>query len=188
MPEPGPRAAARGRIVAQRPAGDAWVTTAESDGPPVVPHSPCGGDEPCPWRRDAPAGQFPPEAYRLSAPTTYDQSTRAFGCHSSTPERVRVCAGWVLRGAGDNFRVRMWVLNGDIDVPHLPEGVELYDSYREMAIANGVAPDDPAIAPCRGNGMHWQYRSADDGNRPRDEAARPLVVRPGGQTGAGERA
>ncbi|MFE7114083.1 DUF6283 family protein [Streptomyces sp. NPDC057654] len=29
--------------------------------------------------------------------------------------------------------------------PELPEGVELYDSYAEMAIANGVDPDDPAL-------------------------------------------
>lgn len=27
--------------------------------------------------------------------------------------------------------------------------VELFPSYRAMAEANGVAPDDPILAPCR---------------------------------------
>lgn len=31
------------------------------------------------------------------------------------------------------------------------DGIALYDSYREMAVANGVPPDDPIIAPCRAN-------------------------------------
>ena len=30
------------------------------------------------------------------------------------------------------------------------DGLDLYDGYRSMAIANGVDPADPAIAPCRG--------------------------------------
>jgi hypothetical protein len=29
--------------------------------------------------------------------------------------------------------------------------VELYDSYREMAAANSVEPDDPALTPYRGD-------------------------------------
>ena len=28
-------------------------------------------------------------------------------------------------------------------------GHELHDNYREMAIANGVSPDDPSLAECR---------------------------------------
>jgi len=30
-------------------------------------------------------------------------------------------------------------------------GVALFDSYAEMAIANGVEPNDPVLAPCRSN-------------------------------------
>ena len=29
------------------------------------------------------------------------------------------------------------------------DGLELFESYREMAIANGVDPDDPVLADCR---------------------------------------
>lgn len=29
------------------------------------------------------------------------------------------------------------------------DGHELFENYRAMAIANGVAPDDPILAPCR---------------------------------------
>jgi hypothetical protein len=28
-------------------------------------------------------------------------------------------------------------------------GHRLYDNYRSMAVANGVDPDDPILAPCR---------------------------------------
>ncbi|AVK09334.1 DUF6283 family protein [Pseudomonas aeruginosa] len=30
-------------------------------------------------------------------------------------------------------------------------GVDLFDSYAEMAIANGVDPEDPILKPCRNN-------------------------------------
>ena len=29
----------------------------------------------------------------------------------------------------------------------------LYETYREMAIANGVSPDEPALVPCRDDGQ-----------------------------------
>ena len=36
-----------------------------------------------------------------------------------------------------------------------PDGVELYESYRAMAIANGVDPRDARIAPCRADDEEW---------------------------------
>jgi hypothetical protein len=33
------------------------------------------------------------------------------------------------------------------------------NSYRDMAIADGVASDDPALARCHGNGIDYDTRS-----------------------------
>ncbi len=141
-------------VLGTRAAGEVWgVTTSEGYGPPSVQRSPCGGEEPCPWRRDAPAGQFPAEAFRLSAHTSYDQSEAVFGCHGADPQQPRMCAGFLLRGAGDNLAVRGWLARGGLSVPVLPDGPE--DSYREMALANGVDPDDPVLEPCRGDGVDF---------------------------------
>ncbi|WP_433426304.1 DUF6283 family protein (plasmid) [Microtetraspora malaysiensis] len=101
----------------------------------------------CPWRTDAPVGAFPPEVYRHSARTTYDMATSAFGCHMSGSARPKTCAGFLLRGASDNLMVR--VSRADYSAVH--STVELYADYRQMAIANGVGPDDPALTPCRGD-------------------------------------
>ncbi|MFJ4526197.1 DUF6283 family protein [Streptomyces sp. NPDC088810] len=70
-----------------------------------------------------------------------------FGCHSSTAEAPRVCAGWILRGASGNRQVQDLLRSQRMQAPTLPEGVELYDDYAEVAVANGVAEDDPALAP-----------------------------------------
>lgn len=143
---PQPTATTAGRVVAQRPADDVWgVTTVVYDGPPVGQPRPCGGDEPCPWRRDARPGQFPAEAFQHSAATSQPGSKRRFGCHSSSLEQPRMCAGWLLRGAQHNAAVQRVLADGTVPRPELPAGVELYDSYAEMAVANGVAPDDPAL-------------------------------------------
>ncbi|WP_439681686.1 DUF6283 family protein [Embleya sp. MST-111070] len=137
-------------VVAVRPADDVWgVTTVAHAGVPSAPVRPCGGVEPCPWRRDAPPGQFPAAAFELSAPTSAPGSTRRFGCHSSTPARPLVCAGWLLRGADGNPQIREPLRTGRLVPPEIPDGVELYDSYTEMAIANGVAPDHPALRALR---------------------------------------
>lgn len=101
----------------------------------------------CPWRKDAPTGVFPPEVFRHSARTAYDLATSKFGCHTSGREKPATCAGFLLRGASDNLAVRM----SREDFSGVHSLVELYGSYREMAVANGVDPDDPALAPCRGD-------------------------------------
>ncbi|MGW0673549.1 DUF6283 family protein [Streptomyces sp. NPDC002746] len=137
-----------GTVTQQRPAGPVWgVTSVDYQGPPVAQRSPCAGAERCPWRRDAGAGIFPAEAFRLSAPTSYPDSDRRFGCHSSPAEAPRVCAGWLLRGAPGNQEVLELLEAGLIQAPTLPPEVELYDDYVEMAVANGVAKEDPTLAP-----------------------------------------
>lgn len=105
----------------------------------------------CPWRKDAPVGAFPPEAYRHSAETAHDLSNHQFSCHMSGANEPATCAGFLLRGAEDNLAVRMAMFEGRYDPTQVHDGgVELYEGYRSMAIANGVPPDDPAIAHCRG--------------------------------------
>jgi hypothetical protein len=100
----------------------------------------------CPWRKDA-VGKFPAEAFRISAPTAYDMADHTFGCHSSGSKKPATCAGGIL-GQPHNFNLRMgWVQGKYRDVTD--GGHELFETYREMAIANGVDPEDPVLAPCR---------------------------------------
>ncbi|MFB7918928.1 DUF6283 family protein [Streptomyces sp. NPDC056061] len=144
------------------------MTSLEYQGPPAAQRSPCAGTERCPWRWDAALSAFPAEAFRLSASTSYPDSTRRFGCHSSSVEAPQACAGWLLRGASGNRRVQELLESGRIKTPIVPEGVELYDDYAEMAVANGVAEDDPVLAPLRQNGPQ--------GESARDECVSPMDV------------
>jgi hypothetical protein len=125
--------------------GEWGVTTFTSPDRRVRSH-PCAT---CPWRKDAETGVFPPEVFRHSARTAYDLSTSVFSCHMSGAEKPATCAGFLLRGASDNLSVRMRQCSEDLSGVHTT--VDLYDSYRDMAVANGVHPDDPALARCRGD-------------------------------------
>ncbi|WP_410675502.1 DUF6283 family protein [Amycolatopsis sp. cmx-4-68] len=145
VPDPSENApAARGaEVVAVREGADGWgVVTISSPGG-AYQVEPCLR---CPWLLDSPVGAFPPEVFRLSAHTTYDQAKRRFGCHASKPDEPKTCAGFLLRGAAHNLTVRMYGPDITSDVS---SDRPLYANYREMAIANGVAPDDPILAPCR---------------------------------------
>ncbi|WP_219096240.1 DUF6283 family protein [Pseudomonas sp. UMAB-40] len=102
----------------------------------------------CPWRRDA-AGEFPAEAFRHSARTAYDMAIPVFSCHSGGTYKPATCAGFLMRGADHNLSVRLAYHRGEIGNDLDDNGLALFDSYREMAIANGVDPDDPTIKPCR---------------------------------------
>ncbi|MFC6619509.1 DUF6283 family protein [Deinococcus radiophilus] len=51
-------------------------------------------------------------------------------------------------GAGARLSHRLKYIQGDIGHVH-DGGHQLHDSYRAMAIANGVSPDDPVLADCR---------------------------------------
>jgi hypothetical protein len=101
----------------------------------------------CPWRKDA-VGEFPAEAFRISAHTSYDMSDRTFGCHSNGPNKPATCAGFLLRGSDHNLAVRLGRFKGKFqDVSD--NGLDLFDSYREMAEANGVDSTDPVLKQCR---------------------------------------
>lgn len=114
--------------------------------------SPCGG---CPWRVDQ-TGSFPAAAFAISADCAYDMSGRTFGCHESGLDRPVTCAGFLLRGADHNMAVRMKAASGRLDPSQVHDGGhELHDDYVAMAVANGLAEDDPALARCR-RGAHQE--------------------------------
>src|SRR4051812_27041357 len=70
-PVPGTDACPPARVLRVRPADGEWgVFTVASTDPHAAQPAPCAGAEPCPWRRDAPTGQFPAQAYRDSAATS----------------------------------------------------------------------------------------------------------------------
>lgn len=102
----------------------------------------------CPWRLDA-KGEFPSEAFRHSAGTAYDMAQHTFGCHEAGAKRPATCAGFLLRGAGHNLAVRLGFMTGRFKGDVVDGGHQLYENYRAMAIANGVAADDASLTLCR---------------------------------------
>lgn len=136
----------KARVTDVRPAGpDHQVVTVEGGDGRSYRRKPCAK---CPWRRDA-VGEFPAEAFRHSAHTAYDLARETFACHDSGAKTPAVCAGFLLRGADHNLAVRLRRMDGRIDADISDGGLDLFDSYREMAEANGVSPEDPVLAPCR---------------------------------------
>ena len=102
----------------------------------------------CPWRKDA-VGVFPAEAFRISAHTSYDMAKETFGCHEAGSKTPATCAGFLLRGADHNLSVRLGFIEGRFGGDVEDGGHDLHENYREMAIANGVDPDDPVLTKCR---------------------------------------
>lgn len=103
----------------------------------------------CPWRMDLPAEIFPAEAFRISAVTAYDASMEQFACHMAGADKATTCAGFVLRNAANNLGARVATIKGKLDPRKVSSPYPLYESYRAMAIANGVDPDDPVLKLCR---------------------------------------
>lgn len=113
----------------------------------AVRREPC--DE-CPWRKDQPVGAFPVEAYRHSAKTSVNMADSTFACHMAGVDKPQTCAGFMLSsGAAHNLVLRLASAGGRLGADEASSSVPLYSSYREMAEANGVAPDDPALEGCR---------------------------------------
>jgi hypothetical protein len=133
------------RVTRVRVADEANAVVSVEGGKTLYRREPC---DQCPWRKDA-VGVFPAEVFRISAPTAYDLAQETFGCHSSGTERPAVCAGFLLRGAEHNMKVRMAQITGAIKNDVTDGRCDLHDSYRAMAVANGVDPNDPALAGCR---------------------------------------
>ena len=103
----------------------------------------------CPWRVDVPVGHFPPKRYVALANTAYNLSAHIFACHKTSDEKVMACAGFLCHGADHNMSVRMAYIQGRLTRDFTNGGYELFEDYREMAIANGVDEDNPALRGCR---------------------------------------
>jgi hypothetical protein len=135
----------RTRVTNRRMAGEDHAVVTVEGGGGQYRREPCPD---CPWRTDA-TGVFPPDAFKLSAHTAYDMAAHTFGCHSSGQGKPATCAGFLVNGADHNMAVRLKRIQGHLlDVTD--GGHELHRSYRAMAVANGVDPADPVLAPCRG--------------------------------------
>ena len=145
------------RITNKRMAGkDHAVLTLEGQDKKRARPSPCPE---CPWRKDA-VGVFPAEAFKHSAPTGYDVpeliakgiTPSTFACHAQGSNKPADCAGFLLsQSAAHNLALRM--RTGKPPKVANPEGLDLFQDYYQMAVANGVPPDDPSITPC------WRART-----------------------------
>jgi hypothetical protein len=64
-----------------------------------------------------------------------------------------VCAGFLLKNSVHNLGTRISLMRDDVNIDLVKDPGEgiLFDSYREMAEANGVPNDDPILARCRSN-------------------------------------
>lgn len=103
----------------------------------------------CPWKKSA-VGEFPAEAFRISAHTSYDMSESMFGCHQSGTKKPSTCAGFLLNGSAHNLNVRLKLMKGHYDLSKVSDGGdELFESYKSMAIDNGVEADDPCLKESR---------------------------------------
>lgn len=144
-------------VVGVHDGGDGtWGVTSLIGGGRAHQEQPCAQ---CPWRRDAPTDRFPAEVFRHSARTAYDMASHVFGCHMAGRNQPKTCAGFLLRGASDNLAIRM----SRADFSGVHSTVPLYDDYREMAVANGVDPDDPALRSCRGDRPMEYLTHAEEG-------------------------
>jgi hypothetical protein len=132
-------------VTAVRPAGSNHQVLTVEGGGCSYRREPCPT---CPWRVDA-VGEFPAEAFRHSANTAYDMAMNTFACHSSGAAKPATCAGFLLRGSAHNMGVRLGLAMGRYRLDVTDGGHELHASYRDMAEANGVDPNDPVLAPCR---------------------------------------
>ncbi|WP_282204250.1 DUF6283 family protein [Kitasatospora fiedleri] len=119
------------RVVRRRPGDEQWEVESRTSGGRIAAQPrPCSGEKVCPWRLDAPTGQFPAAVYEQLCPGNRTAGPRgAFGCHSSGPARTLLCAGWLLAGADGNLAVLAMMDSGALPRLELPADVALYPSY-----------------------------------------------------------
>lgn len=115
------------------------------------PQRPCSE---CPWRRDQPLGRFEASRYEELRDTSAGPAGSAplgapmFACHKSHEGADLACAGWLAVEGHGHVAVRLAVAQGRLDADALAAGhdwPQLYDSYEQMAAANGASfPESPA--------------------------------------------
>ncbi len=119
----------------------------------------------CPWKVTAEPGKFPAERYvKLRSTCRPDEDgmppmpgSPMFGCHKGEPgtDDDLACAGWLAREGHNHIGVRLAIMNGDLPMEALEQNdtwPDLYDTYEDMAAANGAnLPRDPWLTR-RNNG------------------------------------
>jgi hypothetical protein len=104
----------------------------------------------CPWRKDSPAGEFPPERYEALRTTAGRPGDEAgfgapiFACHKTEAGRDRACAGWLAVAGVEHLGIRLAVVLGRLPASALrpaDDWPELFASYEEMAERNGARAD-----------------------------------------------
>lgn len=94
----------------------------------------------CPWRKDVPVGRFPPERFIQLRRTVKQGFNPLFACHKTFEGRDETCVGYLLVDGDNNWMVRFAASQGHIDRDQLEASGPLYDSFEQMARANGVKP------------------------------------------------
>lgn len=96
----------------------------------------------CPWRTDVKPGRFPPERFeKLRASVEQGFGKPMFACHKSPEGQEFACVGYLLSDEShQNFAVRMAYASGRIDRDKLKAKGPLYETYADMAEANGCEP------------------------------------------------
>ncbi len=106
----------------------------------------------CPWRTDAPPGQFPAERYEALQATHGTPGHEAplgaplFACHKTAEGREAICAGFLAVEGYDHLTVRLMVISGRVPGASLTPATgwpTLYANYGEMVAAQEYpAPED----------------------------------------------
>jgi hypothetical protein len=129
---------------------------------------------PCPFRVDAPAGEFPASRYEKLADTAGLPGAEVpvggpmFACHHTRDGAPVACAGWLAVCGDQHLGVRMALAEGRIEpeaVRRPVGGPELFESYDVMAReqADGVYDPDRAAASREAAGhnlplvQRWTY-------------------------------
>lgn len=96
--------------------------------------------EECPWRKDVEPGQFPPERFELLSGTVgpEDGFRPIFACHKSRDGEELACVGYLMRYAYNNLHCRLAMSRGELNVKLLVATGPLYETYEQMAAANGA--------------------------------------------------
>lgn len=63
-----------------------------------------------------------------------------FACHKTPEGKEQACVGYLLRNGTNNIAVRIAACDGRVNLRELQARGPLYDSFREMAVANSFDP------------------------------------------------
>lgn len=97
---------------------------------------PCGE---CPWRVDVTPGQFPPGRFEALARQCLPGGVEAvMACHKSPQGQPVACAGFVMQEHERNWRVRLSVRQGRVDLQRYGSDTPLYECFEDMMAAHGA--------------------------------------------------